>query len=456
MKISSFPCMACIQPALLFCLVGLAQQPKPYHNTLPKDITVYHAAVVSANPLATAVGLRILKEGGNAVDAAIAVQLTLAVVYPEAGNIGGGGFTVIHLNSGKNYTIDYREEAPGKAYRDMFLDKQGNADPHLSQDGHLACGVPGTVAGLFAAYKFASLPFRELIEPAIHLARNGFAISAEEAKMLNDTRSDFLKLNTIRPVFVRHIPWKAGDTLIQKDLAHTLELIRDNGSAGFYGGETAKRIVKEMIRGGGMISSKDLLEYAVKWRNPLSFDYKKYVVLTMPLPSSGGIMLEQMLGMLSAYQVGKMGFETPQSVQLMTEIERRCYADRAKFLGDPDFVKVPVKTLVSPEYLRQRMLNYSPGKATPSKDIQAGKINPESEETTQVSVLDSSGNAVSLTYTLNGLYGSRVVVGGAGFLLNNEMDDFSAKPGSPNMFGLVGAEADAIAPHKRMLSSMTP
>lgn len=429
----------------------------PFHYKPVKHIIVEHGAIATANPLASEVGAMILKEGGNAVDAVIAAQLALTVVYPVAGNIGGGGFMVIHLKNGKNTTIDFREKAPGKATRDMYLDENGHADPELSRNGYLAVGVPGTVAGIFLAHeKYGKLPMKALIQPAINLAENGFAISASQAHLFNVEQDAFKKYNSVKPVFIKPEGWKAGDTLIQKDLAHTLELIRDNGKAGFYEGETAQKIVAEMQRGGGIISLADLKNYNAKERIPVKFDYKGYTIVSMPLPSSGGILLQQMLGMLKSYPIEKYGFETTRSVQLMTEIERRAYADRAKFLGDADFVKVPVKTLVSEQYLQKRMADYDPDQATPSKNIEAGNILPESEETTHLSVVDSAGNAVAVTYTLNALYGSKVVVGHAGFFLNDEMDDFSAKPGAPNMFGLLGAEANAIQPGKRMLSSMTP
>lgn len=427
-----------------------------YHYEIQKNIRVKHGAVVSAHPLASQVGTLILQKGGNAIDAAIATQLALAVVYPEAGNIGGGGFLVGHLKNGKNIAIDYREKAPGKAHRDMYLDANGHANTKLSQEGHLAAGVPGTVAGLLAAHKYGKLPFQLLIEPAIQLAEKGFVITEREAQGLNAHRQDFERLNKVPVAFLKPGGWKAGDTLVQKELAHTLRLIRDKGAAGFYEGPTAQKIAAEMQRGGGIITLNDLKNYRAKERTPVVFPYRGYTVITMPLPSSGGVLLPQMLGMIEKFPIGKWGFLSPQAVQLMTEIERRAYADRAKFLGDADFVKVPVKALTSPHYLAARMQDYQPDRATPSRIVQAGSLRPESEETTHLSVVDESGNAVAVTTTLNGSYGSHVVVAGAGFLLNNEMDDFSVKPGVPNMYGAVGTEANAIAPGKRMLSSMTP
>jgi len=431
------------------------QKLNAYNYESNKNIQVKNGAVVSAHSLASTVGVNILKQGGNAIDAAIATQLALAVVFPGAGNIGGGGFTIIHLNNGQNISIDYREKAPGLASRDMYLDANGNPQMNLSQDGHLAVGVPGTISGLFECMKYAKLPFKKLIQPAINLAEKGFAITESEARSLNETKNDFIKMNTSIPVFVKNTEWKEGDTLIQKDLAKTLKRIRDFGAKGFYEGVTAKLISEEMKKGHGLITEEDLKNYKATNRAPIVFDYKGNTVITMPLPSSGGIILEQMLKMGEMKNLSDMKFETAQSVQLMTEVERRAYADRAKYLGDIDFVKVPVKTLVSDNYLKKRISDFAPGKAGNSVDIKEGIIS-ESEETTHFDVLDKEGNAVSVTTTLNGWFGSRTVVAGAGFLLNNEMDDFSVKPGVPNMYGAVGQEANAIAPGKRMLSSMTP
>ena len=440
----------------IFCfIVQCTAQINAYHYHSQKKVTAAKGAVVSAHPLASKAGIEVLKSGGNAVDAAIATQLALAVVYPGAGNIGGGGFMVAHLKNGKNITIDYREMAPAKASRDMYLDANGNPQMKLSQDGHLASGVPGTIAGLFACLKYARLPFKRLIQPAIDLAEKGYAITAGQAADMNELKKEFLQLNTAPVVFVKDQLWKEGDTLIQKDLANTLKRIRDFGAKGFYEGETAKLIVSEMARGKGIISIEDLNNYKAIERAAVEFDYKNCHIVTMPLPSSGGIILQQVLKMIEQRNIGAMKFQTAASVQLMTETERRAYADRAQFLGDADFVKVPVKTLVSDKYIKARMADFTPGKAGSSEVIKAGNIK-ESEETTHLSIIDNEGNAVSVTTTLNGGYGSRTVVSGAGFLLNNEMDDFSVKPGVPNMYGALGAEANAIAPGKRMLSSMTP
>lgn len=443
--------------SLLLILVAQTAigQINPYSYVIRKKVDCSQGAVVSAHPLASQVGLSILQKGGNAFDAAIATQLALAVVYPGAGNIGGGGFMVAHLKNGENISLDYREMAPGKASRDMYLDSNGNVLSSLSQDSHLASGVPGSVAGIFAMYKYAKLPFKKLIQPAIDLADQGFAITRDMAEDLNDLRNDFQNHNPYPTAFVKNEPWQVGEILLQKDLANTLKRIRDKGQAGFYEGKTAELIVSNMKKGNGIISQDDLKKYIVKERKPIEFDYHGHRVITMGLPSSGGIILQQMLKMIEDRNIGEMGFLSPSAVQLMIEVERRAFADRAEFLGDADFVKVPVKTLVSTAYLQERMADFIPGKAGYSSITQAGRIK-ESEETTHLNVVDADGNAVSVTTTLNDSYGSRVVVEGAGFILNNEMDDFSAKPGVPNMYGALGNDKNAIEPGKRMLSSMTP
>jgi len=436
-------------------IVGAGKEVNPYHYKSVKSVTFSKACVASAHPLASEVGAAIMKHGGNAFDAMIATQLTLAVVYPGAGNIGGGGFLIAQKKDGKTIALDYREQAPSQASRDMYLDKDGNAQNSLSESGHLSAGVPGTVAGLFATAKYAKLSFKELIQPAIDLAEKGFVITASEAGALNETREDFIKYNTKPTAFVKSGEWKAGDTLVQQELANTLKLIRDNGAKGFYEGTTAKLIVEEMQRGKGLISYNDLKNYVAKERTVISFDYRGYQVLSFPPPSSGGILLGQMLKMVEKYPMHDYGFQSAKSVQLMIEAERRAYADRAQHMGDPDYWKVPQKTLMSETYLAERMKDYDPNHASKSVDIKAGLIH-ESDETTHISIIDADGNMVAVTTTLNGGFGSRTVVGGAGFLLNDEMDDFSIKPGVPNMYGAVGGEANAIAPGKRMLSSMTP
>lgn len=439
----------------MLSLGAAAQQSGPQQYTVTKRLEARQYAVVSAHPLASMAGAEVMKAGGNAFDAAIATQLALAVVYPEAGNLGGGGFLVATMPNGKKVAINYREMAPGKAHRDMYLDSAGNPVVRKSLEGHLAAGVPGTVAGLAATLPYAKLPFARLVAPAIRLAGQGYIITAAEARGLNRQRATFLKVNTRPVAFVKDGEWKEGDTLVQKDLARTLQRIAEKGAAGFYEGETARLMAEEMQRGGGIISVEDMKGYRAETLQPLQFKFRGYDVVTMPLPSSGGIGLRQMLGMVENQPMEDWGFHNPKSVQLMIEAERRAYADRAQYLGDPHFVKVPVDTLLDKDYLSRRMADFTPGLASLSARVPAGVIK-ESDQTTHLSVTDAYGNAVSVTTTLNGGYGSSVVVGGAGFLLNNEMDDFSVKPGSPNMYGLLGNEANAIAPGKRMLSSMTP
>jgi gamma-glutamyltranspeptidase/glutathione hydrolase len=436
-------------------IVGPTKAVNPYQYSVVKSGTFNRASVASAHPLASMVGAAIMKEGGNAFDATIATQFALAVVYPGAGNIGGGGFTIARKKDGTLIGIDYREAAPSKANRDMYLDAAGNVQDALSQSGHLASGVPGTVAGIFATYAHAKLPFEMLIQPAIDLARYGFVITEKEASSLNGTKKDFIQYSTRPSAFVKASKWKVGDTLVQVELANTLTRIQKNGAKGFYEGETAALIVDEMKRGGGLITLEDLKKYQAKSRTPIVFNYRGYNVISFAPPSSGGILIGQMLKMIEPFNIQKMGFQTPESVQLMIEVERRAYADRAAHIGDPDFYKVPQKTLLSDAYLKNRMSDYKKDIAGSSAQTLAGNIKT-SEETTHFSVIDTEGNMVAVTTTLNGGYGNRTVVGGAGFLMNNEMDDFSAKPGTPNMYGAIGGEANAIAPNKRMLSSMTP
>ena len=413
--------------------------------------------VVSAHPLASEAGAKVMKMGGNAFDAVIATQYALAVVYPQAGNIGGGGFLVGVKSNGEKFTIDFRETAPAKASRDMYLDKKGNANTDLSQNGRLAVGIPGSVAGFYATLKHAKLPMAKLIQPAIDLAEQGFAITEKEANLLNNQMQYFNEHNKIQTVFQKKNKWKQGDILIQKDLAQTLKLIQKNGEKGFYEGKTAELIVAEMKRGNGIITLSDLKNYKVAERKPIVFDYKGNEIVSMPLPSSGGILLAQMLKMAGYENLEKYQQNSTEAVQIMVEAERRAFADRAEFMGDPDFITDKTSMLISDEYLRNRWKSFNKNLATPSAEV--GKIisqPKESTETTHISVIDKEGNAVAVTTTLNGLYGSKVVVSGAGFFLNNEMDDFSVKPGVPNMFGAVGGEANSIKPGKRMLSSMTP
>lgn len=417
-----------------------------------------HAAVVSGHPEASKVGVAIIKQGGNAVDAAIAVQFALAVVYPNAGNIGGGGFMVYRGNSGDIDALDYREKAPEKASRNMYLDAKGNAIADKSLLGALASGVPGTVDGMVKAHnKYGKLSWKRDIQPAITLAERGFPITAKQAAEFNKYKEGFQKYNRKPVAFVKEGAWKAGDILKQPELAKTLKLIKDNGRAGFYEGPVAAAIVASMAHTQGIITPADLKNYQSVWRTPVSGSYKDYKVISMPPPSSGGIALLTMLKQVDRYPLSRWGFQQDSTVQLMVEVERRAYADRASYLGDPDFFKVPQTDLLDTNYMAQRTKDISFSAATPSSAVNPGKLpGYESEQTTHYSIVDSQGNAVSATTTLNGSYGSLVVVEGGGFILNNEMDDFSVKPGSPNMYGLVGGEANAIVAGKRMLSSMTP
>ncbi len=414
--------------------------------------------VVCAYPDAAQAGLFILKKGGNAVDAAVAVQFALAVTLPEAGNIGGGGFMVYRSAKGQTNTLDYREKAPAAASTNMYLDAAGNIIPNMSLYTHQACGVPGSVDGMVEAHRnYGKLPWAVLLQPAIALARNGFKITAHLAADLNRNQADFKRLNPGKAYFVKNAPWQAGDVLVQTDLANTLQLISAKGRAGFYEGRVAAQLVAEMKTGNGLMTLADLKNYHSKWRKAITGKYKGYKVITMPPPSSGGIALVQLLHAIEKYPLHRYGYNRDSTVQLITEAERRVYADRSKYLGDPDFYKVPVDSLLKPEYITGRMASFAWAQATPSSTIQPGSFaGYESDQTTHYSIVDKEGNAVSITTTLNGSFGSKIVVNGAGFLLNNEMDDFSSKPGTPNMYGLVGGKANSIQPGKRMLSSMTP
>ena len=413
------------------------------------------AMVVSAHPLASQVGSAILKQGGNAIDAAIATQFALAVVYPVAGNIGGGGFMVIRMSDGSVNTLDFREKAPMSSSETMYLDSANNVIENLSTRGHLASGVPGSVEGMVKAYeKYGTISWVELIQPAIDLALNGFPLTEREANGLNSNQKNFSTYNTLAPDFLIR-DWKAGDTIRWIDLGHTLERIRDNGRAGFYEGETAALIVEEMQRGNGIMTLEDLKNYDAQWRTPIIGSYEGLKVISMGPPSSGGIALIQLLKSVEGRELGD--HNSTQALHLMTEAERRVYADRATHLGDADYYNVPVEELLDSAYNMGRMSDFSTTAKTHSDSLAAGVFAlAESEQTTHFSIVDPFGNAVSVTTTLNGGYGSKVVVAGAGFLMNNEMDDFSIKPGFPNYYGLVGGRANAIEPGKRMLSSMTP
>ncbi len=430
-------------------------QINPYQYTVVKEQAFQKAAVTSAHPIASMVGAAIMKDGGNAFDAAIAIQFTLAVVFPGAGNIGGGGFLLSRNKDGVLMGIDYREAAPSKASRDMYLDENGNPIEGMSRSGASASGVPGSVAGMFSAHPYAKLPMKTLLQPAYELAANGYVITEREARGLNGERKNFIKNSAQACAFTRKENWKAGDTLYQPELAATILRIQQKGKAGFYEGETAAMIVEEMKNSKGLISLEDLKKYTPQFRKPVEFDYRGHHIISFAPPSSGGILIAQMMQMIAPYPLTVMGVNSFESVSLMVEAQRRAYADRAEHMGDPDFWKVPTKTLTSNAYAQDRMKDYQPGVAGNSKNILAG-VAKESEQTTHFSVIDESGNMVSVTTTLNDTYGNKTIVGGAGFLLNNEMDDFSIKPGVPNMYGALGGEANAIQPGKRMLSSMTP
>ena len=433
---------------------------KPFFSDR-KGVIAQNGMVASAHPVASQVGVDILKAGGNAVDAAVAVQFALAVVHPSAGNIGGGGFLVLRDKEGKSYSIDFREKAPGKGHADMYLDKDGNIIPKASTLGRLASGVPGSVDGMVQAHaKYGKLSWKQILQPAIDIAGNGVVLTEREARSLNSIKSDLLAVNPGSSYFLNPSgkDWAAGDLLVQKDLAKVLKRVQKKGREGFYAGKVARQLVKDINKNGeGIISKQDLADYHAQWRETITEGYKGYKVITMAPPSSGGVALLQLMRLTEQHPLRKWGWHSDSTIQVMIEAERRVYADRAKFLGDPDFVKVPVKDLISTDYLQKRWSDFSWDKATDSKNIQGGTLpGYESLETTHFSVVDKEGNAVSVTTTLNGGYGSRVVVKGGGFFMNNEMDDFSIKAGAPNMYGLIGNKANAIAPGKRMLSSMTP
>lgn len=414
------------------------------------------AMVVTAHPIASQAGYDIIRQGGNAVDAAIAVQFSLAVCYPNAGNIGGGGFMVYRDKNGNTDALDYREMAPAAATANMYLDENGDAVSEISQNGALAVGVPGTPAGMYAAFeKFSKLKnWQSLLAPAIKSAEKGFKLTHRQAESLNENKEKFEKYNPDPTVFTSKV-WKGGDLLVQPKLAATLRAISEHGPKGFYEGIVADQIVNQMEKSGGIITHQDLKAYEAKWRTPITFDYKGNKLISMPPPSSGGIALAQILGMVESYDLSTYDYHSAAHIHLVAEAERRAFADRAIHLGDSDFYDVPVNNLLDKDYLKERMRDFDPLHASVSDNITAGDAK-ESLETTHYSIVDLEGNAVSMTTTLNGGYGSKLVVAESGFFLNNEMDDFSAKPGTPNMFGLIGAEANKIEPGKRMLSSMTP
>ncbi|HET6568049.1 MAG TPA: gamma-glutamyltransferase [Rhodothermales bacterium] len=419
-----------------------------------------HGMVVSASRLASQAGVDVLKKGGNAIDAAVATGFALAVTFPAAGNLGGGGFMAIRFPEGKATTIDFREKAPLDATRNMFLDSTGTFVPERSQRGYLASGVPGSPAGLLLAHEqYGKLPLKDVLAPAIRLAERGFPLSRSQAHRFNAFRGEFSQFPGTKKYFTKAdgTPYREGERFVQRDLAAVLKRIRKHGWAGFYEGKTADLIAREMARGHGLMTKQDLASYQAVERPPVRGTYRGYRIISMGPPSSGGIALVQLLNAVEPFDVHEMGFNSSETIHLMGEAMRRVYADRAYWLGDPDYVRVPIQHLIDKDYMRRRMADFNPYRADTSRALTHG--NPlayESTETTHFSVVDNDGIAVAVTTTINGYYGSKVVVDGAGFFLNNEMDDFSAKPGTPNMFGLVGAEANAIQPGKRMLSSMSP
>ena len=430
-------------------------------NETQKDVVSKNGMVSSAHPIASKVGIDILKNGGNAFDAAIGVHFALSVVYPNAGNIGGGGFAVYRLNDGEVGSLDFREKAPMKSYRDMYLsnlEDESIVDDKKSKIGHLASGVPGSVDGMVKIHeKFGSIDWKLLLQPSIDLAKNGFNITLKQSNSLNKVMMVFDSINNSKVSFVKDIEWEENDVLIQEDLSKTLERIRDKKRDGFYSGITADYIINEMNSGNGIISYEDLNNYSSIWRKPIVGEYKNHKIISMGPPSSGGIALLQLLYGAEKLDVGSYEHNSLSYINTIAEIESRVYADRATYLGDPDFYDVPIGELIDKNYLDNRFNIIDPSIKTPSNQVKEGNIQlNESDETTHFSIVDKDGNAVSLTTTINGAYGSKVVVDNAGFILNNEMDDFSVKPGYPNMFGLIGGEANSIEPNKRMLSSMTP
>ena len=423
-------------------------------NTI--GLTTQKAMVVSARIEASSIGTAILKKGGNAFDAMMATELALAVAYPYAGNIGGGGFMVYRKSNGEIGALDYREKAPLAATRDMYLDNDGNIIKGKSTDGASAVGVPGTVAGVFKAQeKLGLLSVKEILSPVIELAKKGVIVTKKQEDRINKFKKAFETVNRQKILFLRD--WKEGDVIKYSALANTLERISEYGRDEFYKGKTAKILAKFIQDNGGIITEKDLAKYEAKWRIPTTFQYDDLKVISMSPPSSGGICLAQIMNSIESYDLPTYGHNSVKTMQIITEAERRAYADRSHFLGDPDFVSIPTDTLLSKTYSKERMRNFSFKKPTLSKDVSHGNIEIiESNETTHYSIVDQYGNAVSVTTTLNGGYGSKLYSSELGFFLNNEMDDFSSKPGVPNMFGLIGAKANQIAPEKRMLSSMTP
>ncbi len=414
------------------------------------------AMVVSAREEASQIGVQIMQQGGNAFDAMVATELALAVAYPYAGNIAGGGFMVYRKANGDSGALDYREKAPLKASKDMYLDKNKEVIPQLSVNGAMAIGVPGTIAGVFAVHqKFGKLPLKTIMMPVIALAKKGVVITEKQLKQINNNQKEINKISGSETMYAK--TYNVGDTIKYLNLAATLERILKNGSSEFYKGETAQKMVDFIQKNGGILSMEDLSKYEVKWRKPITFSYKDLKIVSMSPPSSGGITLGQIMKMIEPYPVATYGHNSEKYIQLLTEAERRAYADKNFFLGDPDFIKIPTNQLLDKKYLKQRMTNFDWKKASLSSQVSHGNITiSESNETTHYSIVDAEGNAIAATTTLNGAYGSKLYSEELGFFFNNQMDDFSSKPGVPNSYGLIGAEANSIAPEKRMLSSMTP
>ncbi len=448
-----FVLIVCVLTAFISCK---KTQEKPLVDESKRGLIVDHGMVVSARAEASKIGAAILEKGGNAFDAMVATELALNVAYPYAGSIGGGGFMVYRLNNGEVGSLDYREKAPLAASRDMYLDENGEVIPDMSTLGAMAVGVPGGVAGLFAAHeKFGTLPMADLIQPVIELAKNGVVVTKKQDERIKHYQPNFPKANKDSILFDR--AWKENDTIKYPELAETLTRIMNNGRDEFYKGETAQRFVQFMKDNGGIITEEDLAKYEAKWRDPITFEYDDLKIISMSPPSSGGICLAQILKMVEPYDLDKLGHNSIKTIQVLTEAERRAYADRSFYLGDPDFVDNPIDALMESEYLKERMSSFSFETPTKSSDVTHGEVMAlESMETTHYSIVDQFGNAIAVTVTLNGAYGSKLYNDDLGFFLNNEMDDFSSKPGTPNMFGLIGGEANSILPEKRMLSSMTP
>lgn len=442
-----------VVPFLAILILFIHCKPSP---AAPTGLVTEKAMVVSAREEASAVGVEIMKKGGNAFDAMVGTELALAVAYPYAGNLGGGGFMVYRKNNGDVGAIDYREKAPLAASKNMYLDSLENVIPGMSTKGATAVGVPGTIAGIFEVHqKFGSLPIEEIFEPVIALVENGVVVTEKQAQRLDRYWDQIMEVSGDNTFF--YTQCIAGDTLRYPSLANTLRRIAKNGRDEFYKGETAKILASFIQERGGFVTEEDLAKYEAKWRQPVIFNYKDLRIISMSPPSSGGVTINQIFKMIEPYDIGDYKQNSPKAIQLLTESFRRAYADRNYYLGDPDFVEIPLDVLLRNSYLQERMQGFTFEKATKSEDIKRGAIEiVESSETTHYSIVDAEGNAVSVTTTLNGAYGSKLYCDELGFFLNNEMDDFSSKPGIPNMFGLIGAEANSIAPEKRMLSSMTP